>query len=196
MPPAKKSVQNDIDKLLFSDMVSLSFYIWCHFEMDIMHCLVKHLCVLLCLEIQEEQSSVSEGVSSEGMFFSHCHYFGVKIIIIIHTYMFTHCICAFQSLISFWKIGRKQPTLAPRQFAACHPPHPPHPDRRRNLPGNRTDHMTTFFHFEFEDKRVVSGCKCHHTHNKTSQMLCQSQVFSESTHTPDTRKLLYNQLIA
>ncbi len=40
------------------------------------------LCGLLCSEMQEEQSSVSEGVSSEGMFFSsliHCWHFSVKI---------------------------------------------------------------------------------------------------------------------
>lgn len=118
--------------------------------------------------MQEDQSSVSEGVSSEGMFYyllMHCCRFSVKIMfhyaytytscVIMCSFMLTHTYdynSPFQILINFWKIGqRHQTTALQQQFAAFHPPHPDR--RRRNLPGNRTDHMTSFFHFEFEDKQ-------------------------------------------
>lgn len=171
------------------------------------------LCVLLCLDLQEDQSSVSEGVSSEGVFFSllvHCCHFSVKIkfpnscLLCVHVFTRTsNYKCPFQTLISFWKIGQRKPTTAVRQFAACHPPHP---DHRHNLPGNRTDRMTSFFHFEDKQEKWVAVNKCQYTHAITLKYTCNlshavpNQVFSESaqTHTikPDTTGLLPNQLIA
>ncbi len=204
MPPAKPSQQNDIDKWLSGDTVreSMSLYTRCFFQIKTKWCVIKYdmifsLCVLLCSEMQEDQSSVSEGVTSEGVFFSllvpFCHC--VKIMFhnscLLCVHVSTHASnynCPFQTLTSFWRIGRRQQTTAARQFAACPPPHP---DSRPNLPGNRTDRMTSFFHFEFADKQEkwVNVHKDQYTHSVTLKYIynlshaVQSQVFSESAHT-------------
>lgn len=66
MAPANDSVQNDIDRWLSCDAVRKNFVFFnvCSEMTD---------GSLLCPEIQEEQSSVCDGVSSEGEFFC-CKY--------------------------------------------------------------------------------------------------------------------------
>lgn len=122
--------------------------------------MISILCVLVCLEIQEEQSSVCEGVSSEGMLLQSQQCLAT-VNIMSYVIMSTHhnhtfnCNCLSKNLTSFWKIGQRRRITAGRGVAAWGIPPP---DHRQNLPSNRTAHMTNSFHSEWRHTGGIIGC--------------------------------------
>lgn len=117
--------------------------------------------------MQDDQTSVSEGVSSEGISSDFCLFSHFSTLPVCSCVNSTYN-CAFQSLTSSCRIGRRRQT-ATVGLLATH--HRPHPDHRRNPPGNRTNHMTNSFHSELEDRQKSVDVMDKHTQHHSETCL-------------------------
>lgn len=141
-----------------------------------------------------------EGVSSEGMLLLLLllPFEREDNILCVCVYDMFFFVCLCQSLINFWRSGRRRRTTTVRRLVTSRLRRPD--NRRHSPPGNRTGHMTSFFHFECKDSNKTP---LHYHTNKntyTHTHTVPGQVSSESTHThkilkPDTTQLLPNQSI-
>ena len=151
MAPAKNPLQNNIDKWLSCDMVRthVSLHMM-FFEEKTIWLSIVYRCIWKCRKsslqlVRECPVKVCPSLVAAIFLWKSC-FILLGDPLCVPTASPT---CLFQSSISSWRTGRRRQTTAAGQFAARNPPHP---DRRLSLPDNRTDHMTSFFHFEFLDK--------------------------------------------